>query len=732
MEMLGRLKFYLIRATVFLMPLALIVGLSGFDCNGGGQTPPSQNLEIRTWYDLDQVRHNLAGNHTLMNDLDSSSAGYEELASPTANEGKGWQPIGYETMEGGGCGRVFFSVGLKGTFEGQGYEIRDLFINRPEAGVGLLAYLVRDGIIRNVGLVNVDVTGAGGGSLVGSNEGGTIHSCYSTGNVAGTYVGVGGLVGWNGGVVSGSHSSGSVTGGRYAGGLIGSNEGTVSSSYSTAGVTGDTCVGGLVGGSNGGTVSDCYSSGSVTGSEAVGGLAGSNYHSSTVSNSHSSSSVTGTTAVGGLVGDSLYYGGTVSGSYFTGSVTGDAEVGGLVGNIAYCIVDNAHYDYDAVTINGGNLLTIGALYGEDFAEWLDSDRFLDVGERLSQEDGYYLINNVTDFKQLLAFGQNGALRFRLTDDLDLSNEPGFYIPYLAGEFDGNGHRVLGLSLSYDRISGLGLFGYLAPGGNVTRVRAENVNVRGHSAVGALVGLAWESAVSESYCSGIVTGSQCVGGLVGESIGGTVSSSYSIANVAGEYDVAGLMGRSSGTVGNSCSAGSVFGNDRVGGLIGWNLSGAVTGCRAAGIVTGTSNVGGLVGVSTGSGSVSDSYTTGRVIGNDRVGGLIGTNADGGAVVSCYAAGSVTGISNVGGLVGHDYLYYGEGTVSGSFWDIEASGQAASAGGTGTSSVEMKTITIFSDAGWSIVAVADPGARNASSVWNIVDLQTYPFLSWQPLT
>ena len=42
-------------------------------------------LGIRDWNDLDDVRNNLGGQHILMNDLDSTTAGYEELASPTAN-----------------------------------------------------------------------------------------------------------------------------------------------------------------------------------------------------------------------------------------------------------------------------------------------------------------------------------------------------------------------------------------------------------------------------------------------------------------------------------------------------------------------------------------------------------------------------------------------------------------------------------------------------------------------
>jgi hypothetical protein len=77
-----------VKACVFLITVALIAGMVG--CDGDD----SQNLEIRTWYDLDAIGNNLSGSYILMNDLDSTTDGYEELASPTANGGKGWQPIG--------------------------------------------------------------------------------------------------------------------------------------------------------------------------------------------------------------------------------------------------------------------------------------------------------------------------------------------------------------------------------------------------------------------------------------------------------------------------------------------------------------------------------------------------------------------------------------------------------------------------------------------------------------
>jgi len=42
--------------------------------------------------------------------------------------------------------------------------------------------------------------------------------------------------------------------------------------------------------------------------------------------------------------------------------------------------------------------------------------------------------------------------------------------------------------------------------------------------------------------------------------------------------------------------------------------------------------------------------------------------------------------------------------------------------------MKSIATFSGAAWEIIAVAS-GFTNPSYIWNIVDDETYPFLSWQ---
>ena len=224
--------------------------------------------EIRDWYDLDAVRDNMYGSHILMNDLSAATPGYRELASQTADEGKGWEPIGSWSLSA-----------FTGTFNGQGHEIRDLFINRPNRSpVGLFGYTGEEGIIKDTNLVEVEATGyyyVGG--LVGFNNG-LVTNSYSTGNVSGKVGMVGGLVGKNSGTLSKSYSAAGVSGVVNAGGLVGDNwDGTVSDSYSTGSVIGQSCAGGLVAYNNRGAVTNSYSGGSVTGSEEVGGLVGQNY-----------------------------------------------------------------------------------------------------------------------------------------------------------------------------------------------------------------------------------------------------------------------------------------------------------------------------------------------------------------------------------------------------------------------------------------------------------------------
>jgi len=344
-----RKRNYLARFGVFLTTVALVVGMAG--CDGGGSDPYADYIKIYDWTELDNIRNNLVARYVLMNDLDSTTAGYEELANPTASGGEGWQPIGTEDDL------------FTGTFDGQAYEIRDLCINRTdtyEDPVGLFGILDEGGCIENIGLVvNANFDGFWPvGGLVGENRG-TMSNCYATGDIGGR-VSVGGLVGLNTGTVVDCYSSSSVVGRGYVGGLIGGisiSYGTVIDSYATGSVTGLSVVGGLVG-RNDGTVSNCHATGNIAGDDFIGGLVGQclGGDETSVSNSHSTGNVNGDKHIGGLVGQSTCI---VSNSYSTGRVTGDFIVGGLVGQ-STCMVSNS---YSIGTVTGN--WVVGGLVAEN-------------------------------------------------------------------------------------------------------------------------------------------------------------------------------------------------------------------------------------------------------------------------------------------------------------------------------------------------------------------------------
>ncbi|MDD3766660.1 MAG: GLUG motif-containing protein [Eubacteriales bacterium] len=159
-----------------------------------------------------------------------------------------------------------------------------------------------------------------------------------------------------------------------------------------------------------------------------------------------------------------------------------------------------------------------------------------------------------------------------------------------------------------------------------------------------------------------------------------------------------------TVANSYVTGNITGvgsAGAIGGLVGSN-AGTITNSYTMGNVTGEGNaIGGLVGMSGGNAtaSISNSYSTSTVTASTSiyyVGGLVGyIEAFGNIVISnSYSTGKVTGgvLNYAGGLVG----YTQSGTITNSYWDTQASGMTTSAGGTGKTTAEMKTVL---DATWS---------------------------------
>lgn len=184
---------------------------------------------------------------------------------------------------------------FKGTFDGNGYQIQNLYFSKTVANesiyAGLFGY-VESGTFRNLGVV-ISEKGITGrltdassmpldcyvGGIAGFCKQFSIENCYTTG----------GLI----------YATATVNVVLYVGGLVGQSNGlTITNCYSTVDVCGGeedggtyVCAGGILGGSSDGdastTVSNCFSSGIINAknpgySGGAGGILGLVYQSSNV------------------------------------------------------------------------------------------------------------------------------------------------------------------------------------------------------------------------------------------------------------------------------------------------------------------------------------------------------------------------------------------------------------------------------------------------------------------
>jgi len=198
-------------------------------------------------------------------------------AAINLNEYLNWIPIGNYNAS---TSNVF-----SGTFDGGNKTISGLYIENSATYQGLFGRIA-SGTLKNVKIINADVTGSGYvGGLVGyaysssRTNASTISYCSVVGTVKGTATAVGGLVGEASYAnISNSYFSGSVSNTAIrVGGLVGNLEGSIANSYSTGSVSGTAnSVGGLIGywSGTGTNVSNSYSTSFVSGVNSVGGLVG--------------------------------------------------------------------------------------------------------------------------------------------------------------------------------------------------------------------------------------------------------------------------------------------------------------------------------------------------------------------------------------------------------------------------------------------------------------------------
>lgn len=300
----------------------------------------------------------------------------------------------------------------------------------------------------------------------------------------------------------------------------------------------------------------------------------------------------------------------------------------------------------------------------------------------------YKISTVTDWQELIATSADWDMQFILTTDIDFAGVFISRVEFFDGVFNGQRHVIRNATICQPENDGMGLFGYIDDG-YIMNLGVENVNIQGQDSVGGLVGQIYRGQITSCYVTGIVSGRNSVGGVVGTNDWGKISVCYATAAVSGS------------------------GND-IGGFVGANEYGAIRSCYARGTVSGNYNVGGFAGTVR-EGTIESCYSTGIVLGTDSVGGLVG-GSGWKPIAFCYAIGPVSGTGDsVGGLTGDSI-----GMSTSCFWDIQATGQSDSSSGKGLTPEQMKTMTVFQNAGW------------ANGDWILDDGNDTPRLAWENTT
>lgn len=265
---------------------------------------------------IDNVNYSWNAVYELMNDIDASAS----------NSGAGFLPIGNEDNP------------FSGKFDGNGYSIKNLYINRPTSVLIGLFGSCQNAVISDLTLDSVYIVGyyfVGG--LIALSYNCTITNCHINGYVEGSDENTGGIIAYSDRVkITNSSSKGQVIGKNNTGGLVGYITGTTSNienCYSFSNVTGVSYVGGLVGYKDGGRFTNCFSTGDITGinsGNTIGGFCGFSSSNLIINNCYSTGNVYAPTSaqVGGFKGNC---GDVVSNCYSTGDVYADIYTGGFAG-----------------------------------------------------------------------------------------------------------------------------------------------------------------------------------------------------------------------------------------------------------------------------------------------------------------------------------------------------------------------------------------------------------------
>ena len=244
--------------------------------------------------------------------------------------------------------------------------------------------------------------------------------------------------------------------------------------------------------------------------------------------------------------------------------------------------------------------------------------------------------------------------FRLDADLDLSNYENLFLPVMDGTFDGNGHQIIGVTLS-EEMSDYGLFRYITENGVVKNLTVEGEILGGDEQenIGILAG-SNAGAIENCITRGTLNAETAVGGITGKNEEtGSVSRSENEAAIDGKMQTGGIAGLNEGSISDCVNSGKINTNQKIkkqaegdGSSVNISIPNAVTGLTAD---ERANETGGIAGNSSGDISYCTNTAT---IGFERLGsstgGIVGRQL--GSLSYCANKGVVYGHKNVGGISG----------------------------------------------------------------------------------
>ncbi|MDF9831534.1 GLUG motif-containing protein [Parabacteroides sp. PF5-6] len=613
------------------------------------------------------------------------------------NEGKGWEPIGFIKDKD--------QKSFCGVFDGDGYTVKGLWINRPNEEDGEYSGLfgaIQNATLKNI-TVEIDALGIKGYSAVGGLAGAAIqssviHNCF----------------------VSGGEISALS---YYGGGLVGKvYDSTVEASAATVDLRVFEVLespgrpvaefGGLIGRVTDSEVKDCYATGDVIFGKSsglyqkqsinFGGLIGGAYAETTISRCYA----TGNVGIGINRRPDGYYGGLlggawskdvkVSGSYYNsdtklrpvGGNAGASELG-MVGKPGDEMSDPDSFNDWAFEGGKG---TEGEPWQIHTPEQLSALRNY-LGEAF--KDNIFILGQDIDLTEYLSRGKPGYNGGKGWRPIGIYAE-GDTEQAFCGTLKGEGFTISGLRIDMEAGEHVGLFAH-THGATLERVQVKLAEggINGLAYVGGLAG-SISGHTTVTGCS--VTGEplaayQYAGGLIGATYESTVNMNFSMVDLQ-------VLERAEG---DNQVVDAPFG-----GLIGLVSASAISDCFSTGNIV----------LDNPEGSYEEQ--------NLYLGGLVGEFASG-SITRCYAAGTVAEKREeeenwaVGGLVGKDSEDDTE--ISSSYYNKDANekgvgGDADQTGVVGKTEEQLRDPGTFED--WDL---------GEGGTWVIRDGETAPSFPWQ---